>query len=118
MMSLPPDETPRPIVRKRDRLRRLTGKIARFVTGLISHPDDRAKQGLSPEHPIVVRSLIPDSWFTKRGPGVEARARQAFRDMRPSQRVVAMTCGWCPKTWADEDGHLLNRHLFNSRNFS
>ena len=45
-------------------------------------------------HPAVVKSLIPRSHFTKKGPGVRKSARQAFRAMTADQRATARRMGW------------------------
>lgn len=44
----------------------------------------------------AVKALIPRSWFTKKGPGVTARAREAWRKMTPGQRRVCVRRGWFP----------------------
>ena len=41
-----------------------------------------------------VRALIPDAWFAKRGPGVLADAKTAWRKMTDGQRTVAVANGW------------------------
>ena len=47
----------------------------------------------------IVKARIPHSWFTKKGPGVEAEARRAFYGMTRKQKVVAITAGWFPESW-------------------
>lgn len=44
----------------------------------------------------IVRALIPDSWFTKKGPGVLYEARLAWNKFTKQQKVVAVGCGWFP----------------------
>jgi len=48
---------------------------------------------------LAVREILPDSWFTKRGPGVEATARAAFRALDPAGKWIAVRRGWIPGTW-------------------
>lgn len=45
------------------------------------------------------RTLIPRSWFTKGGPGVEQRAKDAFRALAPWDRRIALEMGWFPSAW-------------------
>lgn len=49
--------------------------------------------------PRVVKARLPTSWFTKRGPGVEANAVRAFRSMTPEQKELAIARGWVPAWW-------------------
>ena len=49
--------------------------------------------------PLAVKALIPSSWFTKKGPGVEAQARKAFSRMSFFQRRLAVAKGWFPTSW-------------------
>ena len=44
----------------------------------------------------IVRALIPDSWFTKRGPGVLAQAQEVWRKFTAKQKAVAVGCGFFP----------------------
>ena len=44
----------------------------------------------------VVRALIPDAWFTKRGPGILAEAKKVWKRFTLSQRLVAVDRGWFP----------------------
>lgn len=44
--------------------------------------------------PFMVKSQIPRSHFTKKGPGVDEAARQAFASMTPDQRETARRMGY------------------------
>lgn len=44
----------------------------------------------------VVRCKIPQSWFTKRGPGVHAEARKTWNCFTKEQKAVAVERGWFP----------------------
>jgi hypothetical protein len=52
-----------------------------------------------PRWVLAVRLAIPQSWFTKRGPGVEAAARSAFYRLSRFERGVAVVMGWVPRGW-------------------
>lgn len=49
--------------------------------------------------PEFVKAMIPSSWFTKKGPGVEDTTYRAFREMTLEQRVVAVERGWIDENW-------------------
>ena len=49
--------------------------------------------------PLIVKAKIPNAWFTKKGPGVEAETRRAFADMTPGQQAFAVGAGWIPERW-------------------
>lgn len=55
-------------------------------------------------NPYAVKKLIPRSWFTQKGPGVEKETRWAFFAMSPKQRDVAIEFGWVPKKWRRSRG--------------
>ncbi len=44
----------------------------------------------------ICRALIPDSWFTKRGPGVFYEARKAWNRFTKEQKSVAVARGFFP----------------------
>jgi len=48
-----------------------------------------------------LKQRIPRSWFTKKGPGVEAKAKLAFRRLDPIDRAIVLQLGWFPLAWAD-----------------
>ena len=48
-----------------------------------------------------LKQRIPRSWFTKKGPGVEAKAKLAFRRLDPIDRAIVLQLGWFPMAWAD-----------------
>jgi len=48
-----------------------------------------------------LKQRIPRSWFTKKGPGVEAKAKLAFRRLDPIDRAIVLQLGWFPMTWAN-----------------
>ena len=50
-------------------------------------------------HPL--RSKIPSSWFTKSGPGVTQKAKDAVMTMNQSEREFAITRGWIPPQWRE-----------------
>lgn len=47
-----------------------------------------------------IKRSIPPSWFTKKGPGVEHKAKMAFRRMDDFDRAIALKKGWFPAAWA------------------
>jgi hypothetical protein len=47
----------------------------------------------------TVKAMIPHSWFTKKGPGVEEDALRAFHDMNHGQKLLAVRAGWIPRAW-------------------
>jgi len=47
----------------------------------------------------TVKAMIPHSWFTKKGPGVEEDTRRAFYDMTWKQQLLAVRAGWIPEHW-------------------
>lgn len=49
--------------------------------------------------PDIVKAQIPNAWFTKKGPGIEADTRQAFKDMNSGQKAIAISRGWIPSHW-------------------
>lgn len=70
------------------------------------------RSGVAPEldalpHPIVVKSKIPRSAFTKTGPGVRAELRRALLRMTVEQRLVAKNRGW-DKGLVEDDGRVRN----------
>lgn len=72
----------------------------------------------------IVKSMLPRSCFTKRGPGVTTQVRDAWRKMTPDQRATCVDRGWIHATqrpYASErlrkerrDRHEINR-LVNLR---
>ena len=42
----------------------------------------------------IVRALIPDSWFTKSGPGILDEAQKVWNAFTDKQKAVAVTCGF------------------------
>ncbi len=42
----------------------------------------------------IVRALIPQSWFTKKGPGIHAEALLTWKKFTPKQKAVAVRRGW------------------------
>jgi len=68
-------------------------RLKRSIHGLTPRTQ-QADSELPDTHPLVVKSLIPRSHFTKRGPGVRASARQAFARMTSEQRATARRMGW------------------------
>lgn len=77
----------------------LTRKAEKERVAVQQHSFASSLLGETSTKPIVVKKLIPRSYFTKRGPGVEAEARAAFREMTQGQRLVAVGRGWLPRHW-------------------
>lgn len=81
------------------RLRSAASVIARKFKGAVesfaSNPAD-SPQEFDPKstHPLYVKSLIPRSHFTKKGPGVRRSAQRAIAEMTRDQRQVAKAFGW------------------------
>lgn len=48
-----------------------------------------------------IKRSIPRSWFTKKGPGVEANARRFFQSLDAYDREVVLRKGWFPPAWAN-----------------
>ncbi len=44
----------------------------------------------------IVRALIPDAWFTKKGPGRLAEAKRVWSKFTKQQKSVAVGCGFFP----------------------
>lgn len=44
----------------------------------------------------IVRALIPDSWFTKKGPGRLAEVKRVWSKFTKQQKTVAVECGFFP----------------------
>lgn len=47
----------------------------------------------------LAKARLPGSWFTKKGPGVEAEARRCFYALSDAQRIIAVERGWVPRAW-------------------
>ncbi len=81
------------------RLRSAASVIARKFKGAVesfaSNPAD-SPHIIDPKstNPLYVKSLIPRSHFTKKGPGVRRSAQRAIAQMTPAQRQVAREYGW------------------------
>lgn len=77
------------------RMRSGASAVARMFKGAVEafNSDNKAFNPESTD-PRWVRSLIPRSHFTKRGPGVRRSAQLAFASMTRGQRTVARFYGW------------------------
>ena len=53
---------------------------------------------------LQIKQTIPDSWFTKSGPGVERTAQLAVQNLSRDDRVLAAAQGWIPEEWIDGIG--------------
>ena len=57
----------------------------------------RKRQWASSAEWWIVRALIPDSWFTKSGPGTTHEARLVWNKFTTEQKAVAVECGFFPE---------------------
>jgi len=89
-----------------DKLRRVAVRsgraFARKAQAVLRLRETLAKLDLLPDHPMhplsenpdLVKSLLPPSCFTKKGPGVTAQKNAAVARMTVAQRRVARRHGW------------------------
>ena len=47
-----------------------------------------------------IKQHIPPSWFTKKGPGVDAKAQLFFQRLDAYDRGITLRMGWFPAAWA------------------
>lgn len=48
---------------------------------------------------FLVKRKLPRSIFTKRGPGILSRAKEAFCALNPEEKSIAIERGWVPARW-------------------
>ena len=53
------------------------------------------------------------AWFTKKGPGIEGRARHFFLSLQPWEQKVAVAHGWFPDSWLNLQLKPLARNRFD-----
>lgn len=80
------------------RLRSDASIIARKFKGAVEsftgNPEDSQEFDPKSPHPAVVKSILPRSHFTKKGPGVRRATERAIGQMTREQRRVAREHGW------------------------
>jgi len=103
--AFPPVPSKKTEKRKKGPIGRSAAKVRNFIRKLL------VVGGLdaSDEDPQVVKALIPQAWFTKRGPGRLKDAQRAYARMTPAQRSLAIRKGWFPASWADMSKGKLHR---------
>lgn len=90
--------------------KRSARKLRAFGRNLLFPQPDQGnltKRGADPTvvDPLIIKAQIPQSWFTKSGPGVTKNARRVFLAFTPAQREYAMMRGWFPAAWRQSEKH-------------
>lgn len=66
-------------------------RVKQLVSRLIQTP-----QGIQMADPHIVRALIPNAWFTQKGPGIWKATYNRVKAMTPNQRGIALAMHWIP----------------------